>query len=102
MYKTAAVGDKDSIYGFASLGVSIFPADTAEEGAKIIKRLAQAEYGIIFITEALASKIPEELKKYASLPLPAIIPFPGVRGNTGFGMEQVNRFVVKAVGSEIN
>ena len=25
MYKIAAMGDKDSIYGFASLGISIFP-----------------------------------------------------------------------------
>ena len=28
MYKIAAMGDKDSIYGFASLGISIFPSPT--------------------------------------------------------------------------
>ena len=30
MYKIAVVGDYDSIYGFAALGLSVFPADDRE------------------------------------------------------------------------
>jgi V/A-type H+-transporting ATPase subunit F len=101
MYKLAAVGDKDSIYGFASLGVSIFPAEDAVQGTKVLRKLAEADYGVIYITEQLASMIPDEVERYASRPLPAIIPIPGVRGNTGLGLDSVSKFVEKAVGSDI-
>ncbi len=101
MYKIAALGDKDSIYGFASLGVNIFPADDAAQGTKILRRLAEAEYAVIYITEQLAAQMSAELESYASRPLPAIIPIPGVRGNTGLGLDNVSKFVEKAVGSDI-
>jgi len=101
MYKIAAIGDKDSIYGFASLGVSIFPAEDAAQGARTLRQLADADYGVIYITEQLASLMTEEIAKYASSPLPAIIPIPGVRGNTGLGLDSVSKFVEKAVGSDI-
>ncbi len=101
MYKIAAMGDKDSIYGFASLGVSIFPANDAAQGSRILRQLADADYGVIYITEQLASLMKDEIARYASLPLPAIIPIPGVRGNTGLGLDSVSKFVEKAVGSDI-
>ena len=43
----------------------------------------------------------EEIERYASRPLPAIVPVPGVRGNTGLGLDSVSEFVEKAVGSDI-
>ena len=96
MYKLAAMGDKDSIYGFASLGVNIFPVTDPVQAAHTIRRLADNGYGVIYITE-----IPDEIERYASKPLPAIIPVPGVRGNTGLGLANVSKFVEKAVGSDI-
>jgi V/A-type H+-transporting ATPase subunit F len=101
MYKIAAMGDKDSIYGFASLGVSIFPANDATEGIRILRRLAEAEYGVVYITEQLASMMSAEFERFASQSLPAVIPIPGVRGNTGLGLDNVSKFVEKAVGSDI-
>lgn len=101
MYKIAAMGDKDSIYGFASLGVAIFPVTDAVEAVQTIRRLAEEEYGVIYITEQLAAQIPDEIERYASRLLPAIVPVPGVSGNTGMGMANVSRFVEKAVGSDI-
>ena len=101
MFKLAAVGDKDSVYGYASLGVSIFPVETPAEAAPLLRHLAENGYGVIYITEQLAGEMQEELERYASLPLPAIVPVPGVRGNTGLGLANVSRFVEKAVGSDI-
>ena len=101
MYKIAALGDKDSIYGFASLGVSIFPADDAAQGIRILRRLADADYAVVYITEQLASSMSAELERFASRGLPAVIPIPGVRGNTGLGLDNVSKFVEKAVGSDI-
>ena len=34
MYKIAVLGDRDSIYGFAALGLEVFPVPSGEEGAR--------------------------------------------------------------------
>ena len=34
MYRIAVLGDYDSIYGFAALGLDIFPEEDPEEAAK--------------------------------------------------------------------
>ncbi|MBQ9531767.1 MAG: V-type ATP synthase subunit F [Eubacterium sp.] len=101
MYKIAAMGDKNSIYGFASLGIAIFPVDESTQAIKTLRNLAQTGYGVIFITENIASQIKNEISRYNDEPTPAIIPIPGVFGNTGMGMEQVSSFVERAVGSDI-
>ena len=51
--------------------------------------------------EALASGLENELERYRTRPLPAIVPIPGVKGNTGMGMKNVSSSVQKAVGSDI-
>ena len=101
MYKIAAMGDKNSIYGFASLGITIFPVEEITQAVKTLRNLAETGYGVIFITENIASQIKNEINRYNDEPLPAIIPIPGVFGNTGMGMEQVSSFVERAVGSDI-
>ena len=49
----------------------------------------------------LAAEIDEELNRYRSQRLPAIILIPGVSGNTGRGIAEVKRSVEQAVGSDI-
>ena len=63
--------------------------------------MAESGYAVIFITEALASGLENELERYRTRPLSAIVPIPGVKGNTGMGMKNVSRSVQKAVGSDI-
>lgn len=101
MYKIGAMGDRDSIYGFAALGMSVFPTEDADEAKALIRRLADNEYGIIYITEVLAALIPEEIERYRFVSTPAIILVPGVTGNTGAGMADLEKSVKKAVGSNI-
>lgn len=101
MYKIAVVGDKDSIYGFASLGLSIFPCDSEESASRTVKELAKNGYGVIYVTEELFEKLYDVVEYYRDKPLPAIIPIPGVKGNTGIGMKNVSVSVEKAVGSDI-
>ncbi len=102
MYKgVAVIGDRDSIYGFASIGLSIFPVENAEEGAKTFKQLCKGDYAVIYITEALAAEIEEEIEKVSGNLFPAVILIPGVYGNTGRGQREVKKSVEKAVGSDI-
>ena len=101
MYKIAVLGDRDSIYGFATLGLEVFPVSDAEEGGRTLDKLAATDYAIVYITEELEASIIDTVEKYKDRRLPAIIPIPGVRGNTGRGMEDVRHLVEQAVGSDI-
>ncbi|HBZ03255.1 MAG TPA: V-type ATP synthase subunit F [Lachnospiraceae bacterium] len=99
--KIAVIGDYDSIYGFASLGLSTFPVEEEEEAIRILKNLANSGYGIIYITEELAKITSRQIDKYREVMTPAIIQIPGVKGNTGDGIKAVRRSVEQAVGSDI-
>ena len=101
MYKVAALGDRDSITGLSALGVEIFPADDAILAARHLKQLACSGYAVIYITEALAALIPEEIAQYRYERIPAVILIPGISGNTGAGLENVRISVEKAVGMDI-
>ncbi len=101
MYKIAVLGDRDSIYGFAALGLEVFPVSGSEEGGKTLRRLSEQDYAVIYITEALAEELSAELDHFRESLLPAVIPIPGVQGNTGMGIRMVKHSVEQAVGSDI-
>ncbi len=100
MYKIAVVGDSESIYGYASLGLSVCPTD-AQNAQKTVEDLIKKEYAVIYITENIAKHLTETIEKYRGQYLPAIIQIPAIRGNTGAGMADVHKSVEKAVGSDI-
>lgn len=101
MYKIAVMGDQDSIYGFATLGLDIFPFSDPSEAGKKLRTLAEGPYAVIYITEALAESLSVEIDHYRTMRLPAIILIPGVSGNTGAGISAVKKSVEQAVGSDI-
>ena len=95
------MGDRDSIYGFAALGLDTFPVTDPVEAAKQLRRLAEGDYAVVYVTEALAAQLETEIDRYRAQRLPAIIPIPGVSGNTGMGIRNVKKSVEQAVGSDI-
>lgn len=101
MYKIAVLGDYDSIYGFATLGLDTFPVATQEEAGTRLHQLAGQGYGIIYITEAMAAELKHDIMRYQDQLLPAIIQIPGISGNTGDGVRGVKKSVEQAVGSDI-
>ena len=101
MYKIAVMGPYDSIYGFAALGLDIFPVTDPEEGRHTLRGLAEGEYAVIYVTEGLAAGMPQEIEKYKEQLLPAIILIQGIAGNTGAGVRGVKASVEQAVGSDI-
>lgn len=101
MYKIAVLGDYDSIYGFATLGLDTFPVSTREEAEECLHKLASGGYGIIYITEAWAAELKHEIARYQDRIIPAIIQVPGIAGNTGAGIAGVKKSVEIAVGSDI-
>ena len=101
MYRVAVLGDKESIYGFAALGLDVFFVAENDDAEATFKKLTQSDYAVIYITEHLAQSLEEEIAKFAYKASPAIIQIPGVFGNTGKGMLDVKKSVEKAVGSDI-
>ena len=101
MYKIAVIGEYDSIYGFAALGLDTFPVSDPDEAKQKLHKLAEGAYAVIYITEALAAVLEHEVEKYREEILSAIIQIPGVSGNTGAGVAGVKKSVEQAVGSDI-
>ena len=95
------MGDTDSIYGFAALGLDTYPVTDPVAASKKLRELAEGDYAVIYITEALADKLTAEIDHYREMMLPAIILIPGVSGNTGKGIQAVKKSVEQAVGSDI-
>ena len=101
MAKIAVMGYYDSIYGFAALGLETYPVDSQEQGKKLLRQLAERDYAVIYMTEALAQQLAAEVSRYRTAMTPSIILIPGVAGNTEQGIRSVKQSVEKAVGSDI-
>lgn len=102
MHRIAVVGQKDSIYGFAALGLEIFCVGNSEEAKSTVKNLLKGNFAIIFLTESFARKIYEELSALTKENMIAIIPIPDLSDSSiGVGMENLRNAVIKAVGTDI-
>lgn len=103
MYRIAVMGDWDSIYGFSALGLDTFRVEnnSAEEVKRLLARLAEQDYAVVYVTEALAAAAAAEIEAYRTKLRPAIILIPGISGNTGEGLAAVKKSVEQAVGSDI-
>lgn len=102
MTKAAVLGDSESVKGFAAVGLDSFPVDDPAQAPVLLRRLMNSgDYDILFITEALVAAVDKEMKQADDRIVPAIIPIPGVRGNTGVGVQRLRDAVERAVGSDI-
>ena len=101
MSRIGVIGDRESIVGFRAVGLEVFPADDSQEARKPVRKLAEDDYAIIYITEELASQIESEIDRYKDERLPAIIVIPSKDGASGSGMRNVKEAVKRAVGADI-
>lgn len=107
MLRCAVLGDTESVKGFGAVGLEVFPCDDPAKAGPIFRRLASAGetagegYGVIYLTEELALVLDKDIRALEEQLLPAVIPIPGVKGNTGLGVRRLKESVEKAVGSDI-
>ena len=102
MYKSAIIGDRDSVLGFMALGFSVNEAQSPDQAAEIFNRLAKEDdIAVIFITEELSFEIEDEIARYKDAPLPAITVIPSSRGSRGYGVSNMRDAVIRAVGADI-
>ena len=101
MSKIGIIGDADSVLGFKVFGLDAFACRNKEEAADKLHSIVKDDYGIIYITEKYYKEIGNEIAKYETLRIPAIVPIPGNDGGYGAGLNNVKRAVEKAVGADI-
>ena len=101
MHKIGVVGDKDSILSFKALGIDVYPVITKEEARSTIDEMASNDYGIIFVTEQIATLVENTIERYNREVLPAVILIPNNQGSLGIGLEKIDEYVEKAIGSNI-
>ncbi len=98
----AIIGDSESIKGFGAVGMDLFICDEPMASPQLLKQLTEEDfYAIIYMTEEIFAACAKEREKFIERPTPAMIPLPGVRGNTGLGQKRLSSFVEQAVGSDI-
>lgn len=100
-YKIGVIGDKDSILGFKTLGVAIFPVVDAQAALSILKQVAKEDYAVLFITEELAQQLEEPIAELNKRFLPVVVPIPNNKGTLGIGMGKIKESVEKAIGADI-
>lgn len=101
MHKIAVLGDRDSVCGFACLGIETVPVSDEIQAKNAFKRMINENYAVIYITEYYAEFLKAEISKLFNCVTPCVILIPGVKGNTGEGIKNINKSVEKAVGSLI-
>ena len=50
MYKIAVLGERESVMGFAALGLAVFPVNSAEEAAEVFHRLTRQSDAYVSVT----------------------------------------------------
>jgi|SRR5690625_3085188 len=100
-HKIGVIGDQNSVLVYRMLGFNVFTTESPEDASETLNRLANENYGVIYVTEPIAETIADTIREYDDKTLPAIILIPDHTGSRGIGKRRVQENVEKAVGQNI-
>ena len=103
-YKIAMIGDPSTVAGFGAGGVHGFSPqeEAADSTLDLLGELIDAgEYAIIFITEALAEPVLDQISRLHTGAIPAVIVIPDHTGARGVGFEKIRGAVERAIGIDL-
>ena len=64
MAKIAVIGDRDSVLGFRALGLEVHTVEDSTEARHLLRKAAEEGCAAVFLTEALAAPLQEEIDRY--------------------------------------
>lgn len=99
--KAAIIGPKSVAALYGAAGVAVFEPSADISAQKLIAKLYNDGYGIIFITEAIYKGCEEAAKKYLNDPYPIIIPVPDDTSDGTYSKERIAANIKKAIGSDL-
>ena len=100
-YKIGVVGNKESVMPFKLIGFDVAYAEIESDARQAIDCMAQADYGIIYVSDRLLINMSDVVEHYKSFVRPAIISIPTHEGSNGYGQKKIQEYVEKAVGQNI-
>ena len=96
MYKIAAIGDFDETSYFGVIGAETFFPKSQKDAKRIINRLTNDNYAIIFVSDRYLQEIDN-----TKTALPAIVALPDKSGKNA-GKKALGEYIKRAAGSDIN
>jgi len=97
--KMAAVGNKDTVQIFKSVGMDVYFETDADGLRDILRALVAREYAIVLIPEQDAEKVSDYLNIRSTHPYPIFLTVPDGVSNSGYSVEQAKRKMEKAMGT---
>ncbi len=100
MSKICVIGEKQFIYGFKGLGISIFPVKDEKEAEESLKKALREEFSIIYLMEDYLHSMEKIEKMSKDLPV-TIITVPGRRKGKNPGWMRLKKMVEEATGVDL-
>jgi len=100
--KIAAFGESDIMLIFKAIGADVYPVDDVSDIRDAEERkLVREGYGIIFMTETIASGLDSAIKYYSNRITPSIVVIPGLGKRNNYAVNQLRTAIIKAVGADV-
>lgn len=101
--KIAVIGSQDTVLPFRTIGADSFQAESSQELAEMLRRLAsEGIYGIIFVEENLAESVIDVVadinNHYRDV---SVTPIPGASVQGGIALKRLGKQVTRAIGIDI-
>jgi len=99
--KTAIIGQKKSIIAFEALGVKAFSAQNKKHLEQSIEQIMSSDYAILFLTEDVAEKFPQQTQQLCQQVSPAVLIIPGLKPGKQ-GQAQLEKIIERAIGTQVS
>ncbi len=100
-FKIGMIGDYETSIGFKAAGIDTYIAKVPAEAKAMLLALAKEGYGIVFVTEEIASLLEDTIDQVNRDTECAVLIIPSVKGSKGLGKERIKKSVERAVGIDI-
>ncbi len=102
MKNMAIIGSYDTILPFKAIGLVDYPVKESLEAEKVLLKIINEGFGIIYIEEAYAKEFPDMIlnlnKEYKDVVITII---PGSKGGHDFAIKKLGAMVKKAIGMDL-
>ncbi len=100
MNKMAVIAEPWTAWGFAGLGLSVYPAENEKEAQDIFKSMEE-DYAIIFVSETFYQVVKKRFESRLKDKSPLICLIPNNKERKNLGHQIIREVVRQAVGFEI-
>jgi len=98
--RIAIVGERDLIWGFRGIGISIFPVSDSSEAGRVLDEIGKGGYSLVYITETFARPLLERIEEVSRIARVDFTLIPGIEKKR-LSLEKLRKIAIRAVGADI-